>query len=68
MAYWIITAITVLNVLMYCLCGKWNREMLRLQYYELAERYRKWQLYSFGLAVGCAIFLLVSVVFWGVVA
>lgn len=65
MAYWIITAITVLNVLMYCLCGKWNREMLRLKYYERAERYRKWQLYSFGLAVGGAMFLLVSFVFGG---
>lgn len=65
MTYWLITAVTVLNVLMYCLYGKWNREMLRLKYYERAERYRKWQLYSFGLAVGGAIFLLVSVVFGG---
>lgn len=65
MAYWIITAVTVLNVLMYYIYGNWNREMLRLKYYEQAERYRKWQLYSFGLAVGGAMFLLVSVVFGG---
>lgn len=62
MAYWIITAVTVLNVMMYYIYGDWHREMLRLKYYERAERYRKWQLYSFGLAVGGAIFLLVSVV------
>lgn len=62
MAYWIIVAVTVLNVLMYYIYGDWNKEMLRLKYYERAERYRKWQLYSFGLAVGGAMFLLVSVV------
>lgn len=65
MAYWIITAVTVLNVLMYYIFGSWSKEMLLFQYYEQAERYRKWQLYSFGLAVGGAIFLLVSVVFGG---
>lgn len=65
MVYWIITAVTVLNILMYYIYGDWNREMLRLKYYERAERYRKWQLYSFGMAVGGAMFLLVSVVFGG---
>ena len=67
MACWIITAVTVLSILMYYIYGNWNREMLRLKYYERAERYRKWQLYSFGLAVGGIIFLLVFVVFRGVV-
>lgn len=65
MAYWIITAVTVLNILMYYIYGNWNREMLRMKYYEWAERYRKWQLYSFGMAVGGAMFLLVSFVFGG---
>lgn len=65
MSYWIITAVTLLNVLMYYIYGNWNKEMLRLKYYERAERYRKWQLYSFGIAASGAIFLLVSIIFGG---
>lgn len=65
MSYWIITAVTLLNVLMYYIFGSWNKECLLYQCYKDAERYRKWQLYSFCLAVGGAIFLLVSVVFGG---